>query len=109
MKLVYIAHPFNGDEKNVEDTRQIIKRLLKEYPNYVFLSPLQAVGFYYDDVPYMQGIAHCFELLSRCDELWLCQDWEKSRGCCMEYAFAKAKDIPVYCLDENNKQTWMLD
>lgn len=47
MKLVYLAHPYGGDEKNVEDAKQIVKQLVKEFPERVFLSPLQATGFYY--------------------------------------------------------------
>jgi hypothetical protein len=38
---------------------------------------------------------HCFEALSRCDELWIAGDWQESKGCCMEYAFAKGKGIPI--------------
>ena len=41
------------------------------------------------------GMEHCFEALSRCDELWLTGNWRESRGCNMEYGFAKAKGIPV--------------
>ena len=36
-----------------------------------------------------------FGMLRRCYELWLCGDWQESRGCNMEYGFAKAKGIPV--------------
>jgi|LSQX01.2.fsa_nt_gb hypothetical protein len=58
-------------------------------------SPLHATGFLYNDVDYIDGMEHCFEALSRCDELWLCGNWRDSRGCNMEYAFAKGKGIPI--------------
>jgi hypothetical protein len=89
MKLIYLAHPYGGDENNVEDAKQMVKRLVKKFPETVFLSPLQATGFYYNDIPYIQGMEHCLEMLSRCDELLLCSDyqggsWQESKGCCME-------------------------
>lgn len=99
MRLIYLAHPYGGDEKNVEDAKQMVRRLVQKFPGTVFLSPLQATGFYYNDIPYIEGMHHCLELLSRCDEIWLCKGWEDSKGCMMEYAFAKAKGIPIYQVD----------
>ena len=74
MKLIYIAHPFGGEQENVEKVENIIKRLLHEHPDCTFYSPLHATGFLYDKLNYIDGMEHCFEGLSRCDELWLCGD-----------------------------------
>lgn len=98
MKLVYLAHPCVGDEKNIEHAKQLVRELIKKFPDTVFLSPLQATGFYYGDIPYLDGMEHCLELLSRCDELWLCERWQDSKGCCMEYAAAKMADMPIYSI-----------
>lgn len=98
MKVIYLAHPYGGDEQNVEDAKRIVKELVKIHHDKVFLSPLQATGFYYNDIPYIEGMHHCLELLSRCDEIWFCKGWEDSKGCMMEYAFAKAKGIPIHLL-----------
>lgn len=95
MRVVYLAHPYGGDEANVEDAKQIVCRLVKKFPGIVFLSPLQATGFYYNDIPYLDGMNHCLELLSRCDELWLCKGWQDSKGCCMEYAAALTRHMPI--------------
>lgn len=110
MRLIYLAHPYGGNERNVEDAEQMVKRLVKKFPETVFLSPLQATGFYYNDIPYIQGMEHCLEMLSRCDELLLCSDyqggsWQNSKGCMMEYAFAVAKDIPISELCSDGEQT----
>lgn len=96
--MIYLAHPYGGNERNAEDAKQIVCRLVKKFPGTVFLSPLQATGFYYNDIPYITGMNHCIELLSRCDELWLCNGWQNSRGCCMEYAAAKTADMPIYSI-----------
>lgn len=99
MKLIYIAHPFNGERENKEAVGKIISDLVVQLPSYAFYSPIHATGFLYDKLDYMEGIGHCFEVLSRCDELWIYGDWENSRGCQMEYAFAKGKGIPVAFMD----------
>ena len=95
MKLIYIAHPFGGEQENVEKVEKIIKGLLHKHPDCTFYSPLHATGFMYSQLTYLDGMEHCFEALSRCDELWLCGSWQDSRGCNMEYGFAKAKGMPV--------------
>ena len=100
MKLIYLAHPFQGKQENVDKVQQIILRLLKRYPNVTYYSPLHATGFMYSQLTYLDGMEHCFEVLSRCDELWLCGNWRESRGCNMEYGFAKAKGIPVKFVGE---------
>lgn len=100
MKLVYLAHPYGGDEKNVTDAMQLVRRLVKNFPGRVFLSPLQATGFYYDDIPYLIGMEHCLTMLDKADELWLCKGWQDSKGCCMEWAVAKIKGIPIFEVEE---------
>ena len=95
MKLIYIAHPFGGEQENVEKVQEIITGLIWQMPDHTFYSPLHATGFLCDSLDYLDGMEHCFEVLGRCDELWLCGDWKESRGCNMEYAFAKGKGIPI--------------
>lgn len=95
MKLIYLAHPFGGKQENVEQVEKIIKHLYREYLDCAFYSPIHATGFLYNEFSYLEGMEHCFEVLSRCDELWLCPGWQDSRGCNMEYAYAKAKGMPI--------------
>ena len=95
MKMCYIAHPFQGKPENVADAEKIILKLLKLYPDTVFLSPLHATGFYYFALSYELGMEHCFEMLKRCDELWLCENWRTSRGCGLEYDYADRFNMPI--------------
>ena len=95
MKMIYIAHPFQGKQENVEDAEKIILELIKRFPDVTFYSPLHATGFFYHALPYLEGMEHCYEALGRCDELWLCEGWEESKGCNLEVAFAKGRNIPI--------------
>ena len=99
MRLVYVAHPFGGKKKNIKDAQEVVRQLVRQKHGYVFLSPLQALGFLNEDISYEESMEMCLQLLKRCDELWLCNGWEKSKGCNMEWAAAKALGIPIYKVD----------
>ena len=106
MRMIYIAHPFGGEQENADAVEKIVKGLIHKHPDCTFYSPLHATGFFYSQLTYLDGMEHCFEALSRCDELWLCEGWKDSRGCNMEYGFAKAKGIPIkfICGSEASKK-----
>jgi hypothetical protein len=94
-KVIYVAHPFQGKPENVASVEKIIRKLIKLYPDYVFFSPLHATGYYYFEKTYEEGMKDCIELLSRCDELWLCNGWEESKGCNIEYNWCKENYKPT--------------
>jgi len=94
-KVIYVAHPFGGKKENVEKVETIIIEMVRQYPDFVFYSPLHATGFYYFEKTYEEGMKDCIEILSRCDELWLCKGWEKSRGCNIEKAWAEEHRMPI--------------
>lgn len=102
MKVIYIAHPFGGKPENVQAVEQIILKLINKYPDYVFYSPLHATGFYYHDINYERGMDCCIEILSRCDELWLCEGWRDSKGCNIEYrhAIRNKSNMPIKFLED---------
>ena len=71
MNWIYIAHPYGGLEENKIKVGQIIKGLAKENPDILYISPIHATGFLYDDVSYEQGMEYCFELLNCCEAYML--------------------------------------
>lgn len=95
MKKVYIAHPYSGKRRNKKKVEKIIKRLFKENPDMLYISPIHTFGFIYFDVEYYYGLTYCLKLLESCDELWLCEGWEKSEGCKIEHDYAKKHGIPI--------------
>jgi len=90
MELVYIAHPYTGDEEaNTKRAQAIRAGMQQEYPDKVFLTPLGIFGDKDNQsVDYCQELGQCLELLSRCDTVIFCDGWEESAGCRAEMAFA---------------------
>lgn len=95
LKRVYVAHPYNGNTANKDKVESIVKELVKEDPNVLYISPIHATGYLYNDVDYLTGMNYCFDLLDMCDELLLCEGWENSRGCNMEKQYAEQNGIQI--------------
>lgn len=125
MKLVYVAHPYGGDEKNAQAVKQIIEDLTEgshlllanhtiiamhtpvgipsiELLQAVYVSPIHQQGFMYEGTPYLVGLQKCLELLRRCDVLLLCGDWQNSKGCLAEFGFAMARKMPIVFENSND-------
>ena len=95
MKTVYVAHPFRGDEiVNAGKVARICRQLHKDYPDYLFVSPIHAFSWFRDD--HEGALEYCLRMLARCDELWLFGDWEKSAGCMMERDAARNLGIEIF-------------
>ena len=92
-KVVYISHPFGGDENNLNKVENIIIKAHESYPNYLFISPCHTFSFLYDKTDYEKGLSMCLYLLQFCDECWICGDWKSSRGCRAENEFCKEHGI----------------
>lgn len=99
MKKIYIAHPYGGELGNKQKVENYLKTLYKTKPGNLYISPIHALGFLYSEMDYITGMEYCFALLEMCDEIWMCGDWEESRGCNIEWGYAKARGIPIRYID----------
>lgn len=102
MKMVYVSHPFTGnEEKNREEARKITSRFAYNYPDIVFINPLDAMcaqeeaGLDYEDI-----LSQTVELMNRCDIVMMTGNWGKSAGCQVELQVAVEKRKYI-CTDEN--------
>jgi len=100
MEMVYISHPYTGDEeKNMENARQIRERLQYDNPDDCYICP---VGMFGDkeDPDYCRTLARCMELESRCDTVVFCDGWEESTGCRAEMAVAIMLGLKIDYLEQ---------
>ena len=103
MKLIYISHPYSGDEvKNRKNATAIAAKLATLYPHIVFINPLNVMrhipstNLTYDDT-----IALCLGLLAKCDGIIMTGEWQKSNGCITEHNFAVKRNIPMWYGEDN--------
>jgi len=94
--LVYIASPYAGDiENNVEAAKEYCLAAMEEGVTPV--APHLLYPQFLDDGDPAQrnmGLNAGLELLSRCDELWICGP-ELSPGMRREIQFAEALGLPI--------------
>jgi hypothetical protein len=98
--MIYVGHPYKGLEENKRKVEGIIKSLSTMNPGTTFVSPIHTFGFMYDDFIYEVGLCMCLDLLSKCDMMYVCGDYENSRGCMAEIKYCEEHDIPHLIYDD---------
>lgn len=93
-KIIYISHPYSGLEENKNKVSSIVLSLMNKYPNYLFISPIHAFGFAYNDLSYEKGLDYCLKTLKLSDEMWVFGDYENSIGCNKEIEYCRNNNIP---------------
>ena len=98
MNLIYISHPYTGnEEQNKEEAMQISADLAKLHPEILFINPLSAMqhttvaGLDYEPI-----LKQCLTLLSKCDGMIMTGDWQNSKGCNAEFQFAKENKMRLW-------------
>ena len=98
MKILYVSHPFTGnEEENRKEARLITVALQRKYPKYHFYNPLDALqaqgeaGLDYDAI-----LEHCQCIIDACDGVILTGNWDQSKGCMKEKYFAELAQKPVF-------------
>lgn len=90
MQVFYLSHPFTGnEEKNRIETTKLMQLLGSTFPQYVFLSPIDAMKPMEHLLDYDIILSQTLELLKRCDGIILTGRWQESNGCQAEYDLAK--------------------
>lgn len=92
-KVVYVAHPYSGTEYNKNRVEKIVSKLVKDFPEYLFVNGITSFGFLYDKTEYEYGLNMTLWLLGCCDEAWFFGDWSRSKGCVEEERFCKENGI----------------
>ena len=99
-RLIYVAHPYGGLEENKTAIDHIMERLVLSDKINVYLSPLHNYSMVYFETEYAKGLQICLDMLEKCSVLILCGDWQHSKGCIGEWAYANARNIKIYSLEE---------
>ena len=87
--VIYISHPYQGKEENLQIVSELCRRLQKLFPHYLFVSAINAFSFCYHTTDYETGLDMCLWLLKRCDTAWVFGDWLNSIGCQTEVTYCK--------------------
>ena len=77
MNMIYISHPYTGNEKdNRKAAAAIAAELAKKYPYILFVNPLDAMRHLkVAKTPYDTVLEQCKTLLGKCDGVIMAGNW----------------------------------
>ena len=104
---VYISLPMRGQETTVRDRyEEAVKIIHNKYPEAIIsgaqnINQFDENGYNGDDSingrekPWEWYIGEDVKELLTCNSIFLCDGWENSDGCCVEYAVAVARKMLI--------------
>ena len=97
MKLVYVSHPFTGNEaENRQDARALCSDLKEEHKGWCLINPLDNFMWTQNiKLSHREILNMCLEILKACDSIYLCHDWERSIGCREEKKLAEEMGMEI--------------
>ncbi len=101
MKLWYVAHPYSGAELTnfklaVLRTNRILDKGYLVFSPIVHSHPLDMDQKRKPDFWYGQDL----KIITKCDGIILCPEWQLSAGCIMELSIAKDLDLEIRYYNE---------
>lgn len=109
MEMIYISHPYTGNEKgNRKEAAQITKMLGKKYPYITFVNPLSVLLHLKDaNLAYDTVLEQCKAVLEKCDGIIMAGDWNSSKGCveernlAIEHRMVIWESVEDFCADHD--------
>jgi nucleoside 2-deoxyribosyltransferase len=101
--VAYVAGPYNGDvDGNIKRAEEVSIELIKK--GYSVITPQKNTAHYEkyegEDLNLNTWMEMDFNLIERCDVVFIMENWEGSIGVTQEIHFAKKHGIPVIFLSE---------
>ena len=102
MKIIFVSIPITGKEDSYDERlEEAVKYIKEKYPEYErIVTPKEAAykldRLYFPITPeYKDYLSADIGELTTCDAIFMCNEWELSKGCKAERAFAEAIGINV--------------
>lgn len=95
---IYISGPITGTSNATERFLEAEERLSREMPEAEWINPERAgdeLRAGTDTLEHKDFMHVSFAMLDLCDAIYLLNGWQRSRGACMEYGYAKAMGMAI--------------
>ena len=98
MKRLFVSQPMK--DKTNEEILSEREKAIKEAQR-ILGEEVELIDSFFKDAPHdanpLWFLAKSLELLSTADIVYFCKDWDKYRGCKIEYESALAYGVEVIC------------
>lgn len=92
-KLIYVSGPITGIDNYREKFLQACEKLRSDLYNPV--DPSMLGEMFHEDTKHSEYMKVALALLQVCDEIYMLEGWENSKGASAELAFAQAVKMPI--------------
>ena len=89
---IYISGAITNNPNYKEDFERAEDYLQKEFPNAEIINPALVNSFLPKSTTHEEYMRMSFCMLDMCDSVYFISGYENSKGACMEYGYALAKD-----------------
>lgn len=86
MKKVYVSIPITGENYKDQHNHAFIAATNLAQKSYEVVTPFDVVKS--PSTPYSEAMGKCIEVLLDCDAIYLCKNWQNSKGCMAELQVA---------------------
>lgn len=95
MKKVYVSIPITGENYNDQRNHAFVVATNLFQKGYDVITPFDVVRSL--STPYNTAMGKCITALLDCDAIYLCKNWQKSKGCTAELqaALVYEKEVMV--------------
>lgn len=99
-KLIYVASPYDGDEKQIETVENVIRELIKDDKknrryDIVYISPLKAFNWLSDTIDKDEMLDYSLKLLTLANEIYVLPEYELSESVNQQVGIAKLLGLPI--------------
>lgn len=92
---IYISGPITNNQNYMEDFERAERRLKEEYPDAEIINPAKISQLLPKSFSWGDYMAICIPLVFRADIVYLLEDWENSKGACLEKEIAEQCDKTI--------------
>lgn len=89
---IYISGPISNNDTYMEDFEKAEEYLHKVHPDVDIINPALVNSHLPKSTTHEEYMKMSFLMLDMCEIIYLLKGWDKSKGACMEYGYALAKD-----------------
>jgi len=97
---IYISGSISNNPNFKEDFERAEDYLRREYPNADVINPALVNSHLPKSTTHEEYMRMSFCMLDMCDSIYMLSNYEQSKGACMEYGYALAKNKAILFEEE---------
>lgn len=95
MTRIYLSGPITGHEDYIKNFNKAAEEVQTSFNGAEIINPANLRFVMPPNSTWKEYMRICHELLDMADVIYMLPGWSESKGACIEYGYALAKDITI--------------